>query len=413
MPGDGRRKISFDDARTTILAAASSRVMPTEFVPLDDSLGRTLREDLVADEPNPRFANSAMDGFAVRASDIVSTPVDLRVVETVPAGRVPSRTVGPGEAIKIMTGAPIPSGADVVVPVERTSPASGDSIRIEVSLPAGEHVRPAGEDFAAGETLVKAGRVIDPGVIAILAALGHADVEVAMPPRVALISTGDELVSPGEPVGPGQIRDSNSHTIRAMIRAAGCEPGPAWRVLDDPDAVAQAVRRVVDHCEVIVTLGGVSAGDYDPVKQALSSLGGIELWKVAMKPGQPQAFGTVEGKLFFGLPGNPVSSAVVFEMLVRPALWALLGRNRLDRPSARAKIPIDVASVKDRRDFLRVRVRGDAPDGLIAELTGTQSSGAISSVTKANGLAVIEEATETQHAGSLVAVLLTDSGSHP
>src|SRR5262245_14703723 len=258
--------------------------MPTEFVPIDDALGLTLREDLVADEPNPRFDNSAMDGYAVRASDIAGVPASLRVVETVPAGRVPSSVVGAGEAVKIMTGAPIPSGADVVVPVEKTT-FTEDSVTVLESLPAGEHIRPAGEDFKAGEKLVAAGRVIDPGVIAILAALGHPEVEVSLRPRVAIISTGDELVAPGQPVGPGQVRDSNTHTIRAMIRAAGCEPGPTWRVLDAPDAVAQAVRRVVDHCEVIITLGGISAGDFDPVKQALSSLGEIELWKVAMKPG--------------------------------------------------------------------------------------------------------------------------------
>jgi molybdopterin molybdotransferase len=153
---EGRRAISFDDARATILAAASSRVMPTEFVPLDASLGRTLREDLIAEEPNPRFANSAMDGYAVRSADIASVPVSLRVLEVVPAGRVPSLSVGPGEAIKVMTGAPIPAGADVVVPVERASSSASDSVSIQVSLPAGEHIRPAGEDFAAGEKLVSA-----------------------------------------------------------------------------------------------------------------------------------------------------------------------------------------------------------------------------------------------------------------
>jgi len=410
---EGRRAISFDDARATILAAASSRVMPTEFVPLDDSLGRTLREDLIAEEPNPRFANSAMDGYAVRSADIASVPVSLRVLEVVPAGRVPSLAVGPGEAIKVMTGAPIPEGADVVVPVERTSSSSPDSVSVLVSLPIGEHVRPAGEDFGAGEKLVSSGRGIDPGVIAILAALGHPTAEVSLLPRVAVISTGDELVSPGEDVGPGQIRDSNSHTIRAMIRAAGCEPGPCWRVVDDADAVAQAVRRVVDHCEVIITLGGISAGDFDPVKQALTSMGEIELWKVAMKPGSPQAFGTVEGKLFFGLPGNPVSSAVVFEMLVRPALYALLGRSNLDRPSIRAMLPVEISSIKNRRDFLRVRLTGDMTNGLLAELTGTQSSGALSSLTKASGLAVIAESVESQRAGTIVHVILTDSELRP
>jgi molybdopterin molybdotransferase len=379
--------------------------MPTEFVPIDDALGRTLREDLVAEEPNPRFANSAMDGYAVRSADIASVPVSLRVLETVPAGRVPSRAVGPGEAIKIMTGAPIPSGADAVVPVERTSSAGPDSVSILASLPSGEHVRPAGEDFAAGEKLVASGRVIDPGVIAILAALGHPTAEVALLPRVAVISTGDELVSPGEAVGPGQIRDSNTHTIRAMIRAAGCEPGPCWRVLDDTEAVAQAVRRVVDHCEVIITLGGVSAGDFDPVKQALSSLGEIELWKVAMKPGAPQAFGTIEGKLFFGLPGNPVSSAVVFEMLVRPALWMLIGRTILDRTTIHATLDQPFISAIGRRDFIRVSLESEGANGCRARPAGNQSSGAIGSLVRSEGLAVIPEGSERVDVGALVEIL--------
>lgn len=413
----GRRFISFDDARATILAAAAPLLLPTEFVPIDDALGRTLREDLVATEPNPAFANSAMDGFAVRSSDVASPPASLRVIETVPAGRVPSRSVGPGEAIRIMTGAALPAGADAVVPIERTAAPSPDSVEVLAAVAPGEHVRPAGEDFAAGERLVPSGRVVDPGVIAILAALGHPDAEVSLLPRVAIISTGDELVAPGQPVGPGQIRDSNTHTIRAMVRAAGCEPGPCWHVLDDAEALSTAVRRVIEHCEVIVTLGGVSAGDFDPVKQALSSLGSIELWKVGMKPGQPQAFGTVEGKLFFGLPGNPVSSAVVFEMLVRPALWTLLGRSVLDRPVVRAVMAEDVASAAGRRDFLRVRLTPTDADtvrsnDLTARLTGTQSSGAISSISSANGLAIVPESEARIRAGDPIRVWLLNADAN-
>jgi molybdopterin molybdotransferase len=404
---ENRRAISFDDARATILVAASSRVMPTELVPLDDSLRRTLREDLIAEEPNPRFANSAMDGYAVRSADIASVPVSLRVLEVVPAGRVPSCSVGPGEAIKVMTGAPIPQGADVVVPVERTSSSGADSVSVLASLPAGEHVRPAGEDFAAGEKLVSSGRVIDPGVIAILAALGHPTAEVSLLPRVAIISTGDELVSPGDALAPGQIRDSNSHTIRAMIRAAGCEPGPCWRVLDDADAVAKAVRLVVEHCEVIITLGGISAGDFDPVKQALSSMGEIELWKVAMKPGSPQAFGTVEGKLFFGLPGNPVSSAVVFEVLVRPALATLLGRPQVDRPVVNAIMDTSAGSTVGRRDFLRVALaKPENPsDVLRARVHRSQSSGSLGSFASSDGLAIILEDIAEVSVGELLSVI--------
>jgi len=408
-----RRFVPFDEARATILAAAAPRVMPAETLPLDDALGRTLREDIVADAPFPAFANSAMDGFAVRASDVAAAPVELTVLETVAAGRVATRTVGAGEAIRIMTGAAMPVGADAVVPVELTANGAGaDRVLVRSAVAAREHVRPAGEDFVAGDRLVAAGAVVDAGVIAVMAATGHASADVSMVPRVAILSTGDELVSPGDAVGPGQIRDSNTHMLRAMVRAAGCEPGPCWRLMDDPDAVAAAVGRVIEHCEVIVTIGGVSAGDFDPVKQALSRLGEVELWRVGMRPGQPQAFGVVDGKLFFGLPGNPVSVAVVFEMLVRPALWTLLGRSSLDRPVVRAVLADAAVSKAGRRDFLRVTLealsveetkRVGAP--YRARLTGTQSSGAVSSVVRAQGLAVVPDAFDHIDVGTCVDVL--------
>jgi molybdopterin molybdotransferase len=408
-----RRFVPFDEARATILAAAAPRVMPAETLPLDDALGRTLREDIVADAPFPAFANSAMDGFAVRASDVAAAPVELTVLETVAAGRVATRTVGAGEAIRIMTGAAMPVGADAVVPVELTANGAGaDRVLVRSAVAAREHVRPAGEDFVAGDRLVAVGAVVDAGVIAVMAATGHASADVSMVPRVAILSTGDELVSPGDAVGPGQIRDSNTHMLRAMVRAAGCEPGPCWRLMDDPDAVAAAVGRVIEHCEVIVTIGGVSAGDFDPVKQALSRLGEVELWRVGMRPGQPQAFGVVDGKLFFGLPGNPVSVAVVFEMLVRPALWTLLGRSSLDRPVVRAVLADAAVSKAGRRDFLRVTLealsveetkRVGAP--YRARLTGTQSSGAVSSVVRAQGLAVVPDAFDHIDVGTCVDVL--------
>jgi len=318
----------------------------------------TLRADLVAHEPFPRFDNSAMDGFAVRALDVAgataAAPVTLAVTETLAAGGVATHAVARGEAIRIMTGAPLPAGVDAVVPIEQTDAAT-NAVRILAPVAAGENVRPAGEDFAAGTLLARSGDVIGPGTIALLAALGHAQVDVSLPPRVAILSTGDELVAPGQPVGPGQIRDSNTHMMRALVRAAGCDPGPCWHLADDAQAVATAIGRVADHCDAIVTLGGVSAGDFDPVREALGTLGGdVELWRVGMRPGQPQAFGLAHGKLFFGLPGNPVSSAVVFEMLVRPALWTMLGRRVLDRPSVRAVLAEPVQSKVGRRDFLRV-----------------------------------------------------------
>lgn len=419
-----RRFLPFDEARSTILAAAHPLLLPTERVELDDTLGRTLREDVVADEPNPRFDNSAMDGFAVRAADVAaassSSPVVLRVVETIGAGRVASLSVGRGQAIRIMTGAPLPAGADAVVAIERTSAwiapppdedpdgvlgrsATSDesdpsSVSVRAAVAPGENVRPAGEDFAAGEKLVSSGAVVTPGAIAVMAALGHPWAEVSRVPRVAILSTGDELVRPGVELAPGQVRDSNTHMMRALVRSVGAEPGPCWHLLDDAEAVAAAVTRVSAQADVIVTLGGVSAGDFDPVKQALSRLAGVELWRVGMRPGQPQAFGVLEGgKLFFGLPGNPVSSAVVFEMLVRPAIWQMMGRTILDRAAIAAQMTEHMQSKLGRRDFVRVRLvpPGDrsrtADPAYRARPTGNQSSGAISSIHKASGLAVIPE----------------------
>jgi len=410
---DARTFVSFEAARGLILARAAASPMPAETIALDDALGLTLREDLVADEPFPRFDNSAMDGYAVRAADVAAAPVTLTVTETLAAGHAATHAVAAGEAIKIMTGAPIPAGADAVVPVEMTT-ASGASVRVLAPVAPGEHVRPAGEDFPVGELLLRKGDVVSPGALGVLAALGHAAVEVALPPRVAILSTGDELVMPGAAVAPGQIRDSNAHMMRALVRAAGGDPGPCWHLADDPQAVVTAIGRVAEHCDAIVTLGGVSAGDFDPVRAALASLGGdIALWRVGMRPGQPQAFGTVHGKLFFGLPGNPVSSAVVFEMLVRPALWTMLGRRVLDRPVVRAVLDEPVASKAGRRDFLRVTLEALAPGQVAvhgaayrARLTGSQSSGALSSVLKADGLAVIPDEVEGLTSGSVVEVVL-------
>jgi molybdopterin molybdotransferase len=427
-----RRFLSFDEARSTILAAARPHVLPTEKVDLDETLGRTLREDVVADEPNPRFDNSAMDGFAVRATDVAgaspSSPVALAVVETIGAGRVATVPVGRGQAIRIMTGAPLPPGADAVVAIERTSawvapPSSEDPdgvlgrsatpdefdparVLVRAAVTAGENVRPAGEDFVVGEQLVSSGAVVTPGVIAVMAALGHPWAEVSRVPRVAILSTGDELVRPGVELAPGQIRDSNTHMMRALVRSVGAEPGPCWHLLDDAEAVAAAVERVREQSDVILTLGGVSAGDFDPVKQALSRLPGVELWRVGMRPGQPQAFGVLGGgTLFFGLPGNPVSSAVVFEMLVRPALWALMGRSLLDRPTTQARMAEAVTSKLGRRDFLRVRLDGADGPPWRARLTGSQSSGAVSSIHRANGFAVVPEDVASLAADAVVTVI--------
>jgi molybdopterin molybdotransferase len=291
-----------------------------------------------------------------------------------------------------MTGAPIPEAAECVVMREDTDEKERE-VWVRVPGKQGGNIRPAGEDARAGETVLERGRKLSPGDVAALAAFGHPRVEVVRRPRVAILSTGDELREPGEPLGPGQIYDSNSHMLRGLIDYAGAEATETARVSDDTDAVVRNLRRLLDENDVVLSLGGVSAGDFDVVKQALEEFPQLELWRVGMRPGGPQAFGVVDGAVFYGLPGNPVSSAVVFDRLARPLLRTALGVVPVDRPVITAQMLDPVRSRPERRDFVRVHVRGE-PGKYKATLTGTQSSGAVTSLSRADGLAVIPEERE-------------------
>jgi molybdopterin molybdotransferase len=389
------------------MAAAPSLAarLGTERVRLDAALGRVLAEPIVAGEPVPRFDNSAVDGYAVRAADVAgasdASPVRLAVLETVGAGHVPRRAVGAGQAVLLMTGAPLPQGADCVVMRERTA-EDGREVRVLAPARAGENVRPRGEDVDQGETIAVRGRTVGPGEIAALATLGRGDVLVARRPRVAVLSTGDELKDPGEALAPGQIYDSNSHSIAAAIAASGCLAGEVWRVRDDARVVADALAALLETHDVVLSLGGVSMGDFDPVKLAIGELRGIEWWRVGMRPGGPQAFGTPgDGRVFYGLPGNPVSSSVVFDRLARPLLRAAMGAEVIDRPTTRATLAEHVHSALGRRDFVRVQLEGG-----LARLTGSQSSGAVTSLAKADGLGVIPEDVTEAPAGTEIEVIL-------
>ena len=405
------RKLSFEDAQARVLAAVPGLAarLVVERVSLAEALGRVLAEPLVAHQALPLFDNSAVDGYAVRAADVAAAteanPVRLSVLERVGAGSVPERTVGAGQAILVMTGAPLPAGADCVLMRERTV-EGGEDVRSLTPARAGENVRPRGEDVREGDTVVAQSTVVGPGEIAALAALGHAEAAVVSRPRVAVLSTGDELRDPGEPLGPGQIYDSNSHAMRAAIVASGAEAGEVWRVRDDPKVVAGALRSLLEAHDVVLSLGGVSMGDFDPVKLALAEIPGVEWWRVAMRPGGPQAFGALdEGRVFYGLPGNPVSSSVVFDRLARPLLRAAMGIPSPDRPIVRATLSEVVRSAIGRRDFVRVRLTGE-PGAWRASLTGSQSSGAVTSLARADGLGVIPEDLETALAGSTIQVIL-------
>ncbi len=389
------RELSYAEARERVLDAI--RPLAPETVPLDAACGRPLRRTITAPHDLPPFANSSMDGYAVRAADLEraspGAAVVLPVVETVAAGAVAARALGAGEAMRIMTGAPIPEGADAVVPFEEAEAigsGAGERARFVRRCAPGTSVRGAGEDVARGTQVLDVGRELSPHDIALLASLGIAKVEVGRAPRVTLLSTGDELLPVEAQLTPGTIRDSNLPLLEALLRETGCRVLRAVRLPDRAEEVARAIRQSLEVSDVVLTIGGVSAGDFDPVKQALESVGGIEGWRVAMKPGRPQAFGAPDGRLFHGLPGNPASVACVFEALVRPALRRLQGFTQLDRPRVPVRAAGPVDSRVGRTDFVRATL--EWRDGrLWAAPAGSQVSGHLGPQSRAHALLVVPE----------------------
>jgi len=386
-------------AQAEVLGAMST--LPAAPVPIGDALGLVLATPVFAPHPVPPFTNSAMDGFAVRAEDVNPAPVDLTVLEDVPAGRVAIYRVGPGTAIKIMTGAPIPEGADAVVRVEDTS-QSGETVTINVGVAHGASVRPAGGDIEAGTEVFLAGTRLTPAHIGVLANLGIAEVAVHRRPRVALASTGDELVSvDGPALGPGQIRDSNRPMLAAMLTELGVQVIDLGRIPDDALALQEAIARGVESADAIVTSGGVSMGEYDLVKKVLGELGNIEFWQVAMQPAKPFAFGKVGGKPLFGLPGNPVSSMVAFEQFVRPGLLKMMGARRLFRPRVEGRTKVRLSTDPEKTVFVRVRTFTEG-EVRWSEPSGGQSSNVLSAVAAGDAFAVVPEGTGEVEAGQPV-----------
>ena len=400
--------VPFEQARAGVLERVAP--LPAREVGLGDALGCVLAADVAAAEDLPPFANSAMDGFAVRAADLTGAgqdrPVALKIAGEVFAGTGRLPTVEPGAAARIMTGGAVPPGADTVVPVEQAS-VEGDTVLVRVDPGARGFVREAGEDVRAGTVVLERGRVLDPAAIGMLASVGRRQVPVHPRPRVAVVSTGDELVDPGDPLGPGQIRDSNSWLLAAQVRAAGMEAFRCGRLRDDPEALRRGFALAAADGDLVLTSGGVSVGERDYTKQVLATLGDVRSFRVAMQPGMPQAFGLAAGTPLYGLPGNPVSCFVVFETLVRPALRRLAGHadDRLDRPRVVARLAGEVRSPAGKVSFLRVRLAvGD--DGLEARLTGNQGSGVLSSAVAADGLAVVPATRRNLPAGTPVQVVL-------
>lgn len=403
-----KESIGVAEARDLILAS-TDRLAP-EAVPLSQALGRVLAEAVESPWALPPFDNTAMDGFAVRALDTQGAsfdrPVALDVVDKLPAGRFPTRAIGAGEAIRIMTGAPLPPGADAIVKVEDTR---SDDRRVLVLKAAstGDHVRRAGEDVACGERVFEPGTVLSPAAIGMLASLGRATVGVHRRPRVAVLSTGDELVDVGGDRRDGTIIASNLYSLAAQVQECGALPVILGIAKDDPRAI-EAKLREATACDVILTTGGVSVGDYDFVKDVLRDVGGeMHFWRVRMKPGHPLLYGHLGSSAIFGLPGNPVSCMVSFEQFVRPALLRSMGHRLLFRPRVRARLTAPLRQKKGRTTFLRAIVRRDG-DGWSVSTTGNQSSGALSSMVKANGLLVFPAESEELPAGALVEVQMID-----
>jgi molybdopterin molybdotransferase len=398
--------ISIEEARSRVLAEASP--LPTETVPLPEAVGSVLAEDIVAAHSVPPFDNSGMDGFAVRAADLVDatsgSPARLSIAETIPAGHVATKSLRPGEAARIMTGAPMPRGADTVAQVEITSEDGGDVLVYEAVKP-GKNIRRAGEDVAAGDRVLTAGTALWPAEIGVLASLGHPQILVHRRPRVAIISTGSELVEVDQPLGPGQIRNSNSYSLRALCRQMGVEATAFGIVADDYEATRRAMQAGLDY-DMLLTSGGVSVGKFDFVKDVQDELG-VErrLWGVAMKPGKPLVFGVRGRTLVFGLPGNPVSAMVSFELFVRPALLRLMGYRKTARPLYQAVIEEDVNN-PDGRTYV-VRVRAWREDGTWhISSTGAQGSGILRSMVGANGLAFVPGGARGVRSGEEVDFLL-------
>jgi molybdopterin molybdotransferase len=400
--------LSYPEARARVLAAA--RPLDAADAPLAQARGRALRRALIAPHDLPPFRNSSMDGVAVRSADLAtasaSRPVLLTVTGEIPAGRTPMEPLAQDACQWVMTGAMLPEGADAIVPVEDLAVEEGGA-RVRLVAPAapGQNVREAGADVRAGDEVLAAGRELSAHDLALLAALGVDRPPLGPAPRVIALSTGDELLDLGAALRPGAIRDSNLPMLVALLEEAGARPVAAERLRDDPEAVAERLSRALDEADVVITIGGVSAGRWDPVKLGLARIEGVALWRVAMKPGRPQAFGAPGGRLFFGLPGNPASVACVFEALVRPALRKLQGFAALDRPRIQVRASHALESRRGRTDFVRVTLECREGEWWARE-AGTQVSGHLWPQSRAHALLVVPESAERLSTGERAEALL-------
>ena len=381
-------------------------VLPATVVPRAEAAGLVLAEPVVSDEEVPPFPNTAVDGYAVRADDLVTVPVELDVVGEIAAGDPPDGTVGPGQAIRIMTGAPLPAGADAVAMVEDSERLDGERVRLSRSVEVGTAIRGAGDDVKVGDEVFPAGVQVRPPVEAVLASVNAQEVTVHRRVRAAVLSTGDELVSDGSPLRPGQIRESNKTMLAGLLAEAGCEVVDLGVVADDEAVLESVLEDVAPRCDAIVSSGGVSMGDYDVVKAVLGRIADMRWMQIAIKPAKPFAFGTLRGVPVFGLPGNPVSSMVSFEMLARPALRKMMGHREVSRPRLTAVTDGPILRRPDGKTHLvRVTLHFGADGRVRVRPVGAQGSHQLAATALADAMAVVPDG-EGVPDGAQVDVLL-------
>lgn len=437
MTGRSDSLLSVEAARDRVLAALRAP-LPSEALAPEAALGLVLAEPVVATTDLPPWDNSAMDGYAIRAVDVAGAsearPIALRVVGEVPAGGIAPIPVEKGTAIRIATGAPMPVGADAVIPVEETTPldvagapagprgrdATGplpEGCAVHVAVGPGNAIRRRGEDVRAGATVLEVGTTMTPAAVGLAAGAGAATVSVHRRPRIAVLATGDEIRGPGEPLGAAGIPDANGPGLRAMVSAAGATVVDLGIAKDDLDDVLARLRRGLLEADAVIVAGGVSVGPYDVVKRAFETVGRVDLWRVAVQPGKPFAFGvTPDGAVLFGLPGNPVSGFVTFELFVRPAIRSLAGHRRILRGTDRGVLLEPVSKAPGRRTFIRAVARRDTADtperdaeGRVpVALAGRQGSHVMSALAAADALAVIPEAVDGLPAGAPVELIWID-----
>jgi molybdopterin molybdotransferase len=408
--------LSVAEALAAVLAGVS--VLPTERVPLLDALGRILAAPVVARDSLPPFANSSMDGYAIRAADLagasVQSPCPLRVVADIAAGLVTEVVIGPGQAARIMTGAPLPAGADAVVPVEDTDEQwrgaerpLPPTIHISRAVQPGDYVRHIGEDIQAGQSVIPAGHALRPQEIGVLASLGVAEVSVVRRPRVAILATGDELIPVEHPLTPGKIRNSNSYAQAAQVLALGAQPILLGVARDEEADVRRCLQRGLEAgVDLFISSAGVSVGAYDVVRAVLEAEGAVGFWRVRMRPGKPLAFGRYGGVPYIGLPGNPVSALVSFERFARAAILRMAGHTRLERPRVPALL-LDEIHSDGRESYVRAVVRRGENGRYQATTTGSQGSHIMTSLVKANALLIVPEGVRFVPAGAeLIAWML-------